>query len=62
MERDDEERLIVRFRAGGVREICWHLITWGETVEIISPARLVKEMNLLHSAVRSISESGQQSS
>ena len=32
--------LTVRFRAGGVEEICWHLVTWGESVTILEPARL----------------------
>ena len=30
----------VRFRARGMRELAWHLITWGETVRIEAPARL----------------------
>ena len=32
--------LIVRFRAGGVREIVWHLFTWGDALTIIGPERL----------------------
>ena len=32
--------LIVRFRAGGIREMCWHLFRWGDQVTIISPAVL----------------------
>ena len=30
----------VRFRASGMRELAWHLFTWGEQVQIVSPARL----------------------
>ncbi len=30
--------LIVRFRAGGAREMSWHLYTWGDTVEVLEPA------------------------
>jgi predicted DNA-binding transcriptional regulator YafY len=30
----------VRFRARGMRELSWHLFTWGDTVRIESPARL----------------------
>ena len=29
--------LTVRFRAGGVQEICWHLVTWGASVTILEP-------------------------
>jgi predicted DNA-binding transcriptional regulator YafY len=32
--------LIVRFRAGGLQEMSWHLFTWGDEVEIIKPKRL----------------------
>lgn len=32
--------LVVRFRAGGLREMAWHLFTWGSEVEIIKPKRL----------------------
>ncbi|WP_420479371.1 helix-turn-helix transcriptional regulator [Brevundimonas sp. FT23028] len=30
----------VRFRASGMRELAWHLFTWGEQVEIVAPERL----------------------
>ena len=30
----------VRFRAGGVDEICWHLVTWGRSVTILMPPSL----------------------
>ena len=32
--------LTVRFRAGGIEEICWHLVTWGESVTILEPPSL----------------------
>ncbi|TDE33787.1 helix-turn-helix transcriptional regulator [Antarcticimicrobium sediminis] len=32
--------LTVKFRAGGLREMCWHLLRWGDQVKIISPAAL----------------------
>ena len=32
--------LTVRFRAGGMEEICWHLVTWGESVTILEPPSL----------------------
>lgn len=33
-------RLEVRFTAGGLLEMCWHLFTWGEHVEVVAPAEL----------------------
>ena len=32
--------VIVRFRASGMRELAWHLFTWGEQVQILAPQRL----------------------
>ena len=32
--------LIVRFRAGGALEMCWHLFTWGGEVEVLEPKKL----------------------
>ncbi len=43
MEREANGRLLVRFRAGGVAEMCWHLFTWGTAVEILAPRFLRTE-------------------
>ncbi len=32
--------LIVTFKAGGMLEMCWHLFTWGDAVEILKPRKL----------------------
>ena len=32
--------VIVRFRASGMRELAWHLFTWGDKVEIVAPGAL----------------------
>ena len=32
--------LIVRFRAGGMLEMCWHLFRWGDRVEVLAPEGL----------------------
>ncbi|MFN6981640.1 MAG: helix-turn-helix transcriptional regulator [Brevundimonas sp.] len=32
--------VIVRFRASGMRELAWHLFTWGEQAVILAPERL----------------------
>jgi predicted DNA-binding transcriptional regulator YafY len=39
-EREQGGALIVRFRAGGVQEMCWHLFTWGDAVTIVVPEGL----------------------
>ena len=40
IEPQDGGSVIVRFTAGGMRELAWHLFTWGDKVEIIAPQRL----------------------
>ena len=40
LETQDDGSVIARFRAGGMREIAWHLFTWGDKLEILAPERL----------------------
>ena len=40
LEPQDDGAVIVRFTAGGMRELAWHLFTWGDKVEILGPERL----------------------
>ena len=40
VEQQRDGSLIVRFRAGGLMEMCWHLYTWGANVEVLQPAEL----------------------
>ena len=43
----------VTFRAGGMRELAWHLFTWGDAVEIVAPQALKDKMvEELHEAGR----------
>ena len=39
-EREPGGSLAVRFRSGGLQEMCWHLFTWGTTVRVIEPQEL----------------------
>lgn len=39
-ERTADGALIVRFRAGGMLEMVWHLFRWGDQVEVIAPEAL----------------------
>jgi predicted DNA-binding transcriptional regulator YafY len=40
VEALDDGRVRVRFRARGMRELAWHLFTWGASVRIEAPERL----------------------
>jgi predicted DNA-binding transcriptional regulator YafY len=40
LEREEDGSLIVRFRAGGLREMVQHLFTWRGDVEVIAPEAL----------------------
>ena len=40
LEDQADGSVVVRFRASGMRELAWHLFTWGEQVEVLSPERL----------------------
>ena len=42
IEPQKDGSLIVRFRAGGLLEMSWHLFTWGNEVEVIKPKRLAE--------------------
>lgn len=40
LEDAPDGSLIVRFRAGGMLEMCWHLFRWGDQVEVLAPTAL----------------------
>ena len=40
VERQPDGSVRVAFRASGLRELAWHLVTWGEDVEVVAPNRL----------------------
>ena len=40
MTDEPDGSLTVSLRAGGLREMCWHLFRWGNQVEILSPPEL----------------------
>jgi len=41
MEAQPDGSLILRFRAGGLREMSWHVYTWGGDLEVLAPPELV---------------------
>jgi predicted DNA-binding transcriptional regulator YafY len=44
LEPQPDGGLIVRFRAGGLLEMCWHLYTWGDAVTVLAPPELKRKM------------------
>jgi predicted DNA-binding transcriptional regulator YafY len=52
MQFDNDGSLTVRFCCGGFQELCWHLFTWGPSVNIMSPLKLKVAMrNMANSLV-----------
>ncbi len=37
MIKNTDGSLTVKFRSGGLREMDWHLYTWGEHVKVVKP-------------------------
>ena len=44
IEQHEDGTLTVRFKAGGISEMCWHLVTWGDSVKVVKPARLRRQL------------------
>lgn len=40
VEEEPSGSLLVRFQASGHLEMCWHLYSWGKSVEVLQPAAL----------------------
>jgi predicted DNA-binding transcriptional regulator YafY len=40
VKEEPDGTLTVRFRAGGMQEMSWHLFTWGSAVSVIAPVTL----------------------
>lgn len=53
VEPQADGSLIIRFRAGGRQELCWHLFTWGEAVVVRQPSELAQYYRSMLDAVRS---------
>jgi predicted DNA-binding transcriptional regulator YafY len=45
LEDQADGSVVVQFRASGMRELAWHLFTWGEQVKIVAPERLKAVMS-----------------
>ncbi len=44
LTREPDGSTIVRFRAGGLREMAWHVFTWGDAISIVAPEALNEMM------------------
>ena len=44
VETNSDGSVTVQFTAGGIDEMCWHLVTWGDSVVVEKPARLRKRL------------------
>ena len=44
VERNADGSTSVRFTAAGIKEICWHLVTWGTAVTVEQPACLRRRL------------------
>jgi predicted DNA-binding transcriptional regulator YafY len=51
--QEPDGSVTVRFRAGGMQEMCWHLFTWGEAVMVLSPDELRNQLAQTAAAVGS---------
>lgn len=58
MTRHEDGSLTVRFRAGGTREMCWHLFTWGEKVVVEEPESLRMQLAQMCSRLNEHHRSG----
>jgi predicted DNA-binding transcriptional regulator YafY len=44
LEDQADGSVIVRFQATGMRELAWHIFTWGDQLKILAPDALKDEM------------------
>ena len=44
VDEHEDGTVRVSFEAGGLDEMCWHLVTWGETVTVETPIRLRRRL------------------
>ena len=44
VEENPDGTVTVAFEAGGLNEMCWHLVTWGDSVTVEQPAQLRRRL------------------
>lgn len=45
IEEESGGSILIRFQASGHLEMCWHLYSWGNSVEVLQPAKLREMVN-----------------
>ncbi len=45
-------RIEVQFRAGGLYEMAWHVITWGDLIEVVRPKKLIDVLRDVRDSIR----------
>ena len=58
VEQHEDGTVTVRFEAGGLDEMCWHLVTWGETVTVEKPVRLRRRLAKMCAALAAHHQEG----
>lgn len=45
-------RVEVKFKACGLREMAWHVITWGDIIEVVAPKKLIQTLRHFRGSIR----------
>ncbi len=48
----DDGRIEVSFEACGLFEMAWHIVTWGELVEVVEPPELIDALRTVKNSIR----------
>ena len=51
LTENEDGSLTVRFRAGGLEEMCWHLFTWGTAITVEQPVELRERLRTMCAAL-----------
>ena len=51
LREHDDGTVAVSFKAGGLDEMCWHLVTWGQHVTVERPLRLRRRLAMMCGAL-----------
>ena len=51
-------RVEVRFKACGLHEMAWHVITWGNIIEVVKPKKLIEKLREIKRSIRLPEQNG----
>lgn len=52
MKRRRDGRIEVQFKAGGLYEMAWHVVTWGDLIEVVKPKKLIDVLREVKDSIR----------